>query len=148
MIQPRFKLLFSSFNIMIKAESCLCSWVASKLLPPSLLEGNLSKNRIYDPVKSQTWKQLDGMKFNLSYDNGQIGADGIVGTETVMIGGATAKNFTIGVATNLKADVINTTFDGVLGLGWPFQNTGALMDHLPFLSTFCLANLYSFFLYE
>ena len=102
----------------------LCSWVISTLLPESLKKTNLSSNRIYDPSQSPTFKKTDGARFNISYNNGELGASGIVGTETLDIGGATASAFPIGVATDLYGqDIIDKTYDGTFGLGWPSQNT-------------------------
>lgn len=114
-----------------------CSWVVSTLLPESILKTNLSTNRIYDPKKSSTWKQLSDTKFNVTYDNGELGATGVVGTETVNIGSANATDFPIGAATNIFGPtIVDPTFDGTFGLGWPLQNSGA--PTLAIILSFCL----------
>jgi hypothetical protein len=101
-----------------------CSWVVSTLLPTDIIKQNLTQNILYDPTKSPTWKKVDGEIFNISYDTGELGASGVVGTETVDIGGATVTGMPIGAATDLFGQgIIDTTYDGTLGLGWRIQNT-------------------------
>ena len=91
----------------------------SSLLPQDILKTNLSTNRIYDPKKSSTFKQTTGSMFNVTYDVGELGASGIVGTETVDIGGANVTEFPIGVATDIFGEsIVDSTFDGTMGLGW------------------------------
>ena len=64
------------------------------------------------------------MKFNITYDVGELGANGIVGTETIDIGGATVTEMQLGLATDLFGQgIIDKTYDGTIGLGWQSQNT-------------------------
>ncbi|KAI4149069.1 MAG: hypothetical protein LQ340_004800 [Diploschistes diacapsis] len=99
-------------------------WVVSTLLPQDFIKTNLSQNRIYDPSKSSSWKQIQNEMFNISYDTGELGASGQVGTETVNIGGATVTDMIVGAATTVFGlGIIDTTYDGTLGLGWRIQNT-------------------------
>ena len=99
----------------------------SSLLPQKILQTNLSSNRIYDPKKSPTYKKLNGYMFNVSYDMGELGASGIVGTETVDVGGANATEFPIGIATDVFGEsIVDTTFDGTMGLGFLQQSTSML----------------------
>ena len=104
-------------------------WVVSTLLPNDFISNNLSQNRIYDPSKSTSWKAIQGAQFNISYDVGELGASGPIGTETVNIGGATVTEMIVGAATTLfGAGIIDKTYDGTLGLGWQTQNTEETTD--------------------
>ena len=93
-------------------------------MPKEIIDTSLTKNTLYDPSKSSSWKEIKNELFNITYDVGELGASGIVGTETVDIGGATVTGMAIGVATNMFGEgIIDPTYDGTLGLGWRVQNT-------------------------
>ena len=106
-----------------------CRWVVSTLLPQDFIKTNLSQNRIYDPSKSSSWKQIQDQQFNITYDTGELGASGPIGTETVNIGGATVTDMVVGAATTLFGPgIIDKTYDGTMGLGWKVQNTAESTD--------------------
>ena len=93
-------------------------------MPDDFIKTNLSSNRIYDPKKSSTFKEKDGVSFNITYDVGELGASGPVGTETLEIGGVSAVDFPIGVATQaFGQSIVDPTFDGTMGLGFPLGST-------------------------
>ena len=66
---------------------------------------------------------MHGYVFNISYDTGELGANGVVGNEQVNIGGTTV-TMPIGAANQLYGGgIIDSTYDGTIGLGWQSQNS-------------------------
>lgn len=77
----------------------------------------------YDPSKSNTFKSIPGATFSISYGDGS-GAAGIVGTDTVDIGGATVTGQAIELATAVSQSFIqDTNSNGLLGLAFSKLNT-------------------------
>lgn len=79
---------------------------------------------LYDPKKSSNWKPLDGYTFDINYVGG-AGASGIVGTDTVDIGGAIVPNQAIELATTVGSGRVNGGADGILGLAFKGGNSGS-----------------------
>jgi aspergillopepsin I len=78
---------------------------------------------LYNPSNSTTWKQLDGYTWAIGYAD-LSGAKGIVGTDTVNIGGMTVTSATVEAATSVSAEFTsNSEIDGLLGLAFPKINT-------------------------
>ncbi|TLD04078.1 hypothetical protein PgNI_11186 [Pyricularia grisea] len=77
----------------------------------------------YDPSKSKTFKQTEGSTFNISYGDGS-GAAGIVGTETVEIGGVTVTEQAVELATQVSGSFVkDTANNGLCGLAFSVLNT-------------------------
>lgn len=78
---------------------------------------------VFDPQKSNTFKDIDGSTFNISYGD-QSFALGTVGKDTIDIGGATVENQGIGlpndVSDSFAEDMIS---DGLVGLAFTSINT-------------------------
>ena len=94
------------------------------MLPQKYINKHLTDNNLYDPSKSKTWSQATDKIFNITYDVGELGASGLVGTETVELGGATITTMLVGAATNMFGrGIIDTVYDGTMGLGWQSGNS-------------------------
>ncbi|MCJ1325787.1 hypothetical protein MMC10_002450 [Thelotrema lepadinum] len=73
---------------------------------------------LFDPTRSVTFENVSSSSFSIEYAGG-MGASGYYGTDTVSIGGVTASELAVEVATSI--DGIASNFDGVdgvLGLGF------------------------------
>ena len=101
-------------------RSYLCySWVFSTYLAPSSISGH----SVYDPTKSSTFSNLTGASFDISYGDGS-GAKGVVGFDTVDIGGATVTKQAIELATSVSSAFVNDAdSDGLVGLAFPVLNS-------------------------
>ena len=97
----------------------LFSWVFSTSLPSEQATGHT----LFDPAKSSTFKPIDGASFKISFgDNSR--ANGIVGTDTVNIGGAIANNQAVELATSVSSSFTrDTASNGLVGLGFSKVNT-------------------------
>jgi hypothetical protein len=96
-----------------------CSWVFSTLLPASSRAGH----NVYNPTSSSTYRKLSGYTWRITYGDGS-GARGIVGTETVKVGGVTVTRQAVELATSVSAQFVSDTFnDGLLGLSFSSINT-------------------------
>nr|QDD56410.1 aspartic protease APA1 [Evansstolkia leycettana] len=94
-------------------------WVISTNSPAAAQQGHT----VFDPAKSTTFKTLDGATFNITYGD-QSFANGIVGMDTVDIGGATVTNQAIGLPTQLSQTFIeDTASNGLVGLAFSNINT-------------------------
>ncbi|KAF7795741.1 hypothetical protein EIP86_006908 [Pleurotus ostreatoroseus] len=71
----------------------------------------------FDPSKSKTFVPLADTNFNISYGDGEF-LTGVVGHDTVTIGGLTVAHQEISLATNAawEGDTVNT---GLIGLAYP-----------------------------
>lgn len=89
----------------------------------SLSNSEIGQHSVFDPSKSSTYKELDGSTFSLSYGDGS-GAAGIVGIDTVDIGGATVTRQAIELATSVSsAFVADADSDGLVGLAFSSVNS-------------------------
>ncbi|KAM3088721.1 hypothetical protein ACMFMG_000350 [Clarireedia jacksonii] len=94
-------------------------WVFSTNLATASQVGHQN----FDPSKSKTFKTLKGATFSISYGDGS-GAAGIVGTDTVNIGGATVTNQAIEMATAVSRSFVeDTQSNGLVGLAFSKLNT-------------------------
>ncbi|KJX93278.1 Aspartic protease pep1 like protein [Zymoseptoria brevis] len=88
------------------------SWAYSKDLPANVR----GTHHVYTPSSSA--KQLQGYTWGLSYNEGSS-VSGIVYSDTVVIGGITAHNQAVEVATKVSAGLSDRAdVDGLLGLGF------------------------------
>ncbi|KAI9887207.1 MAG: hypothetical protein M1823_000955 [Watsoniomyces obsoletus] len=93
-------------------------WVFSSKLPPSSIRGQ----SVFDPAKSPSFKLLEGQKFSIKYGD-QSSASGIVGIDTVNIGGAEVKEQAVELATKVSGHFIeDLNSDGLVGLGFSVSN--------------------------
>ena len=94
-------------------------WVFNTQLSPQ----QSFKHSVFDPQKSSTFKLMQGASFEISYGD-QSGASGIVGLDTVSIGGATVLSQAVELATEVSDSFVDDhESDGLLGLGFPNSNT-------------------------
>ena len=109
-----------TFYLKHKANrSSLHSWVFNTGLPADQAAGHTD----FDPTKSTAFKALKGSTFSVAYgDNSR--AAGIVGTDTVSIGGATVTSQAVELATDVSQEFIqDTTSNGLVGLAFSSLNT-------------------------
>ena len=91
----------------------------SSLLPATQVRGQ----DIYSPNKSSTAKQLSGHSWSITYGDGSA-SRGNVWTDAVTIGGLTAPQQAVEVATQVSTSFTREThMDGLLGLGFGSLNT-------------------------
>lgn len=90
------------------------SWVFNTALPDEQSAGHTE----YDPSKSSTFKRLEGESFVITYGDSS-NASGIVGTDTVNIGGATVTSQAVELATAVSESFASDVqSDGLVGLGF------------------------------
>lgn len=95
------------------------TWIFNTRLPASQQQGHT----IYDPTKSSTAKLIQGSTFNISYGDGST-ASGVVGTDTVDIGGATVPNQAVGLPERLSTSFVSdSASNGLVGLAFGKLNT-------------------------
>jgi len=95
----------------------------------------IGQHTVYDPTKSQTFQQIQGATWSISYGDGS-GAAGIVGTDTVNIGGATATKQAVELATALSSSFTqDTNNDGLVGLAFSKLNTVKPQQQTTFFDT-------------
>lgn len=90
-------------------------WVASNGLPQSEQKGK----KLYDASPANL---IANSKWNISYADGS-GASGKVYRDTVNIGGVTVTSQGVEAATSMAAEFSKGGEDGLVGLGFPQQNT-------------------------
>jgi hypothetical protein len=106
-------------------------WVFSTKLSQRASAGH----SVYDPTKSTTFQQIQGATWSISYGDGS-GAAGIVGTDTVNIGGATATKQAVELATALSSSFTqDTNNDGLVGLAFSKLNTVKPQQQTTFFDT-------------
>lgn len=89
-------------------------WVFNPHLPPQKTQGH----SVYDPRKSSTFKTMPGASWRISYGDGSAAA-GLVGTDTVDIGGAKVNGQAVEMATSISDDfVADVNSDGLVGLAF------------------------------
>lgn len=88
-----------------------------------LSDSDTSGHQVFDPTKSSTFKMINGASFSISYGDGS-GAAGNVGTDNVVIGGATVTKQAVELATAVSQSfVTDTDSNGLLGLAFSKLNT-------------------------
>ncbi|KAL6863610.1 aspartic peptidase domain-containing protein [Trichoderma novae-zelandiae] len=94
-------------------------WVFNTAMDPSLTAGHI----LYDPTKSKTFKQIQGAQFLVQYGDGS-GAEGVVGTDVVDVGGAVFNAQAVEVATAVTQQFVDDQQnDGLMGLAFSKLNT-------------------------
>ncbi|ELQ38275.1 hypothetical protein MCOR27_010166 [Pyricularia oryzae] len=94
-------------------------WIFSTMLPQNVQAGHTN----FDPAKSTTFKQAQGLSFKIRYGDGS-GASGVVGTETVDIGGVTVTGQAVEMATQVSGSFVkDTANNGLVGLAYSKLNT-------------------------
>ncbi|KAK4494895.1 hypothetical protein PRZ48_014251 [Zasmidium cellare] len=94
-------------------------WVFSN----KLTKQEIGEHSIYDESKSSTWQLLDGATWNITYGDGS-GASGIVGYDTVDVGGSTVDKQAVELATQISDQFeSDLNMDGLLGLAFTAINT-------------------------
>ncbi|KAF9883432.1 hypothetical protein FE257_003474 [Aspergillus nanangensis] len=94
-------------------------WVMNSRLP----ELETAGRTIFNPSKSNTFQEIEGATFNISYGDSSFAA-GDVGYDTVDIGGATVKRQAIGLPTTVSPSFLQDTYsNGLVGLGFSKLNT-------------------------
>ena len=94
-------------------------WVFSTDLPTS----ESTSHTLYDPSKSSTFQNMTGSTFQIQYGDGS-GASGVVGTDTVNIGGAAVTSQAVELATSVSAEFVQDALsDGLVGLAFSSLNS-------------------------
>ncbi|KAI1355997.1 aspartic peptidase domain-containing protein [Xylaria sp. FL0043] len=94
-------------------------WVFNTQLSSDATQGHA----LYDPQSSATFQLMQNAQFQISYGDGS-GAEGIVGTDVVNIGGAEVKAQAVELATAVTQSFVDdTSTDGLLGLAFSSINT-------------------------
>ncbi|TFB02994.1 Aspartic protease pep1 [Trichoderma ghanense] len=94
-------------------------WVFNTAMDPSLTAGHT----LYDPTKSKTFKQIQGAQFLVQYGDGS-GAEGVVGTDVVDVGGAVFDAQAVEIATAVTQQFVDDQQnDGLMGLAFSKLNT-------------------------
>ena len=104
------------------------SWVFSSLLPSS----DQSGHNIYSSSNSPTYQAIDGATWSITYQD-QSGASGIVGTDTVTVGGTTVTGQAVELANKVSSTFVSDSSDGLVGLAFSNINTG----NIPFIEGVC-----------
>ncbi|EGR32788.1 hypothetical protein IMG5_070700, partial [Ichthyophthirius multifiliis] len=102
-----FQVIFDtgSSNLWVPSSECGILSIACRL------------HTRYDKTKSSTYGK-NGTHFDIKYGSG--GVSGHWTQETIILGGLTAQNVTIGEATSMKGlSFLVSKFDGILGLAYP-----------------------------
>jgi hypothetical protein len=94
-------------------------WCFSTGLDPQVI----GQHTAFDPTKSTSFKKVNGAQWKISYGDGS-GAAGVVGTDTVTIGGVTVENQAVELATAVSQSFVeDTNTDGLVGLAFSNLNT-------------------------
>lgn len=94
-------------------------WVFSTGLSPAESKGH----QLFDPNQSPSFELLDGASFSITYGD-DSGAKGIVGTDTVDIGGVVVKKQAVELATQVTDSFVeDIDSQGLLGLAFSKLNT-------------------------
>ncbi|OLN87572.1 Aspartic protease PEP3 [Colletotrichum chlorophyti] len=94
-------------------------WVFTSMLDAQSQQGH----QLYDPSKSQNSKMIQGGSFSIRYGDGS-GAQGVVGTDVVDIGGAVVQDQAIEMATAVSQQFVeDSANNGLLGLAFSKLNT-------------------------
>lgn len=79
-------------------------------------------HHVYDPSSSPTYQAMDGYTWKGDYLDGSY-ASGVVGTDTVVIGGTTVTGQAIQLAEEISLSFSCMRADGILGLGFSEFNS-------------------------
>ncbi|KAF3003469.1 hypothetical protein E8E13_003688 [Curvularia kusanoi] len=94
-------------------------WMFSTELPKSAI----GQHTAFDPTKSTSFKAVTGSQWKISYGDGS-GAAGVVGTDTVSIGGVKVDNQVVELANAVSQSFVDDTdTDGLVGLAFSKLNT-------------------------
>ncbi|MCJ1409291.1 S-glutathionyl-(chloro)hydroquinone reductase [Ptychographa xylographoides] len=94
-------------------------WVFNTMLPTADTTGHT----LYNPSQSSSFNLLNGQTYSIHYGDGSTSA-GIVGTDTVNIGGATVTSQAVELPTTVSGSFIgNTASNGLVGLAFSSLNT-------------------------
>ncbi|KAI0405084.1 aspartic peptidase domain-containing protein [Xylaria palmicola] len=94
-------------------------WVFNSQLSGAVTKGHA----VYDPASSANFKLMQNAQFQIQYGDGS-GAEGVVGTDVVNIGGAEVKAQAVELATAVSQSFVDdTNTDGLLGLAFSSINT-------------------------
>jgi len=92
-----------------------------------LSKRTIGQHIAFNPNTSSTFQKLNGYSWQIMYGDGS-GAKGVVGTDTVNIGGATVTKQAVELATALSSSfVADTLNDGLVGLGFSNINNGMMI---------------------
>ncbi|KAI1497105.1 aspartic endopeptidase [Biscogniauxia marginata] len=94
------------------------TWVRSA----SQSSSSQSGHNVFNPKKSNTFKELTGKTWKIQYGDGST-ASGNCGADTLIVGGLSIHNQTIELATKMSKEFEQGTGDGLLGLAWSKINT-------------------------
>ena len=99
----------------------------SSLLPPPQVNGHT----LFDPAKSPTFEEIDGATFSIRYGD-QSSASGVVGKDTVDVGGVEVQGQAVELATRVSGSFTEDfNSDGLMGLGFSKINQGESSTRLP-----------------
>lgn len=94
-------------------------WVFSTRLPPAARRNH----QVFDEEQSDTFQFIEGAEFSIRYGDGSF-AQGVVGIDTVDIGGATVQGQAVQLATVVDDSFIqDEVSNGLLGLAFSNINT-------------------------
>ena len=99
--------------------TCFGRWVFSSLLPSK----DLSGHSYYKSSESSSYQALNGYTWSIQYADGS-GASGVVGTDTVTVGGTTVQGQAVELAKKVSSEFISDAADGLVGLAFSSINTG------------------------
>ncbi|RJE24426.1 Aspartic endopeptidase [Aspergillus sclerotialis] len=89
-------------------------WVMNTAIPEAEQQGHT----VFDPSKSPTFKVMQDAEFQIRYGDSSYAA-GMVGTDTVNIGGATVENQAIGIPLEVSPSLLeDQASSGLVGLGF------------------------------
>ncbi|CCG82714.1 putative Aspartic endopeptidase [Taphrina deformans PYCC 5710] len=94
------------------------SWVNSTLQPSE----QRTKHSAFDPEKSTSFKKLPDLQWKIHYGDDST-AHGVVGTDTVNLGGIEIKEQAVQLAEFASPMFVRGKDDGLLGLAWGKINT-------------------------
>jgi aspergillopepsin I len=94
-------------------------WVFSTSLLPCQQNGHT----LFDPLKSKTFRVLNGYKWDILYGD-DSSASGTVGTDIVTVGGTSVSGQAVEIAMNVSSSFVSNVYDGVLGLAFSSINRG------------------------
>lgn len=84
----------------------------------------MNGHTVFDPEKSRSFEPLEGASFSIRYGD-QSSASGLVGKDTVDIGGVEVQGQAVELATKVSGSFIEDfNSDGLVGLGFSNINQG------------------------
>ena len=92
---------------------------------PADQQSTITTGVLYDPTKSSTYEEIDGFTYSIGYADGS-GSSGIVGNDSVNIGGATVPMMPFGVCNDIKYGSGSSGTrgtNGPVGLGFGMENS-------------------------